>query len=321
MPTYAIFGHCLRSEIVFPDLEAIEHETPRWTLRISQRRPALHDVELLGQEDIGDGTDVRLYRWAAGYRLQYEDSTGAFDVSADGRLITWFPATDPDPEMVRLHVIGRVFGTALHASGMYCLHGSGVALDGGAVGFVAPRFWGKSTLALALTNACGRLLSDDTLAIQPDEATARLWPGVHSVRLWGDSVLRVGGEDPAGGAPPFEVKRTLSTFPDRLLAREPAPLSAVYLLAPRSTIGRSPVVDRVRIAPVPAALSLVAHAKIGALLGRSEARQVFERAVRVASQVPVYRLNFPRDFEHIGAVVAQLAQWHDGAAHPAAVPA
>jgi hypothetical protein len=321
MRDYSIFGSCLRSTIAFPELRATADEAPRWTLRVSQRRPALHDVELLGQEDIGDGTEVRLYRSAAGYRLEYDDSTGAFDVSADGRRITWFPAADPDPEMVRLHVIGRVFGTALHASGMYCLHGSGVVLGGGAVGFVAPRFWGKSTLALALTNTCGRLLSDDTLAIQPDEATPRLWPGVHSVRLWGDSVMQVGGQDPAGGAPPFEIKRTLSAFPDQLLARAPAPLSAVYLLAPHSTNGHAPTVDRVRVAPVPAALSLVAHAKIGALLGRSEARHVFDRAVRVASQVPVYRLNFPRDFERIGAVVAQLARWHDGAAQTAAVPA
>jgi len=77
-------------------------------------------------------------------------------------------------------------------------------------------------------------------------------------------------------------------------------------------------VNRAAVAPVPAALSLVAHAKIGALLGKSEAPRLFDQAVRVASRVAVYRLDLPRDFERVGDVVAQLAMWHDGAADPEA---
>ena len=318
MPNYSIFGDRLRSEIAFPDLRIAKQGAPRWTLRVSHDRRPLHDPELLGSEDIGNGTDVRLYTSRAGFRLEYDDSTGAFDVSRDGTQITWFPATDPDEIMVRLHVIGRVLATALHASGMYCLHGSGVALGGGAIGFVAPRFWGKSTLALALAKAGARLLSDDTLAIDPDEASLRLWPGVHSVRLWGDSAEKVAGNDPAGGAPHFEVKRTYSQFPDRLLGSRPTPLSALYFLAPYQG-GLQPIVRRTPVMPVPAALALVAHAKIAALLGKSEGPRLFGRAVRVAARVPVYRLDFPRDFDRIGAVVAQLNEWHQAAPQAEAI--
>jgi hypothetical protein len=319
MTDYEIFGGCLRSDIPFPELRTIEDGAPRWILRVSHERPPLTDRELLGREDIGDGTDVRLYACAGGYRLEYDDSTGAFDVSADGREVTWLPAPHPNEEMVRLHVIGRVLATALHASGMYCLHGSGVVLGGEAVGFVAPRFWGKSTLALAVANSGGRILSDDTLAMYPDDVSLRLWPGVHSVRLWGDSAEKIAGDDPARGAAPFEVKRTFTAFPDRLLACQPVPLTTLYFLAPYQENGHGPVVRRTRIAPVPAALSLVAHAKIAALLGKAEAPRLFDRAVRVASRVPVYRLDFPRDFDRLGAVVAQLAEWHHGARHAEAM--
>jgi len=75
---------------------------------------------------------------------------------------------------------------------------------------------------------------------------------------------------------------------------------------------------RAPVAAVPAALSLVGHAKIGALLGKSEAPRVFDRAVRVASRVAVYRLDLPRDFERLGDVVTRLIAWHGGAAAPEA---
>ncbi len=318
MPYYSVFGGCLRSEIAFPELRTIARAAPRWRLHVSSRQQALDHAELLGIDDVGDGSEVRLYKFAGGYRLQYDDNTGAFDVSADGREITWFPVAHPNEEMVRLHVLGRVLATALHAAGTFCLHGSGVALQGGAIGFLAPRFWGKSTLAMALAKTGARLLSDDTLAVHPDDVPLLLWPGVHSVRLWGDSAEKIAGDDPAGGAAPFAIKRTFTGLPERLLACHPVPLSAIYLLAPREGNGNGSVVRRAPVAPVPAALSLVGHAKIGALLGKSEAPKVFARAVRVASRVPVYRLDVPRDFERVGDVVTHLTMWQDGATDPEA---
>jgi hypothetical protein len=319
MTDYGIFGSCLRSAIAFPELRPIDNEAPRWTLRVAEQPPFLTTPELLGGEDIGDGTNVRLYSAPEGYRLEYDDGTGVFDVAANGEDITWCPGTDPEDEMVRLHIMGRVLATALHAVGMYCLHGSGVVLGDEAVGFVAPRFWGKSTLALAVAKAGGRILSDDTLAMHPDDEALHLWPGVHSVRLWGDSAERIAGEDPEGGAPHFEVKRTFTRFPDGLLACRPVPLSALYFLAPHQGNGGEPLVQRTPVRSIQAALALVAHAKIGALLGGSEAPRLFERAVRVASRVPVYRLDFPRDYAHISSVVARLNEWHARPARRAAL--
>ena len=165
---------------------------------------------------------------------------------------------------------------------------------------------------MALARAGAGLLSDDTLAVHPDDVPVKLWPGVHSVRLWGDSAERIAGDDPAEGASPFEVKRTFTRLPEHLLAREPVPVSGVYLLAPN--LGTGPVAQRESLAPVPAAAALVGHAKIGALLGRSEAPVVLDRAVRIASRVPVYRLDLARDFARLSAVVMQLTEWHRGAA-------
>jgi len=183
MPDYSIFGSCLRSEIAFPELRTAINAAPRWRLEISRQRHPPVGTALLGTDDIGGGVAVRLYKLPGGYLLEYDDNTGSFEVSADGGLITWFPVPNADSVMVRLHVIGRVLATALHAAGLFCLHGSGVVVEGGAIGFLAPRFWGKSTLAMALARAGAGLLSDDTLAVHPDDVPVKLWPGVHSVRL------------------------------------------------------------------------------------------------------------------------------------------
>ena len=143
MPDYSIFGSCLRSEIAFPELRTAINAAPRWRLEISRQRHPPVGTALLGTDDIGGGVAVRLYKLPGGYLLEYDDNTGSFEVSADGGLITWFPVPNADSVMVRLHVIGRVLATALHAAGLFCLHGSGVVVEGGAIGFLAPRFWGK----------------------------------------------------------------------------------------------------------------------------------------------------------------------------------
>src|SRR2546430_14244641 len=101
----------------------------------------------------------------------------------------------------------------------------------------------RSTLfpytTLFRSRAGAGLLSDDTLAVHPDDVPVKLWPGVHSVRLWGDSAERIAGDDPAEGASPFEVKRTFTRLPEHLLAREPVPVSAIY------QIGRASCRERV----------------------------------------------------------------------------
>ena len=57
------------------------------------------------------------------------------------------------------------------AEGAVTLHASAVAVDGAAIGFMAPKFHGKSTLAAAMTYVGAHLVSDDALAILPEDRT------------------------------------------------------------------------------------------------------------------------------------------------------
>ena len=306
MPDYVIFGAALRSEIAIPELRSAPPGDPRWRVTTTAAAPEIAHAELLGGIDVTPTVRARLLRHDAGFRLELDD-TGTFDVLDGGARIVWTPGPQPNPGAVRADITGRVLCTALHAAGLLCLHGSAVALEQGTVAFLAPKYHGKSTLALALTRAGGRLVTDDVLPVVP-ERPVRAMPGVHQVKLWDDSARAFGvtREDVEPGE-----KHLVSGFPDDMIAGEPTPLAALYLLVPRpaEALTAAPA-ERERVPEVMAAMALVRHATLGPMLGGSEAAVVFERAAAVARQVPVYRLYTRAGLAQLPGVVETLRAWH-----------
>ena len=314
MPDYSIFGGCLRSEIVFPELRESSDIAPNWTFTARATPPALEDAEALGELDVTPTCRVRLSRHAGGYRLVYDD-TGIYNVSRDGRNIAWTSGPNPARSAVRANVTGRVLATALHAAGLFCLHGSAVALEGGTIAFLAPKFHGKSTLALALARAGGRLVTDDVLPVELGAEPTAV-PGVHQVKLWDDTAHLFGVS--RDGVEAGE-KHLVHDFSEQLLMTERSPLAACYLLAP--VAGDHPpdaAAERTRLGDMASALVLVRQATLGALLGGSEAAVVFDRAVALAKAVPVFRLDVAPGLDRVPAIVDQLHAWHRAAPTPVA---
>jgi hypothetical protein len=307
MPDYAVFGGYLRSELPFPELRPVTDCTPTWTLRISDAKAPAGDGQLLGEYE-GVGRQVYIYRRDGGFRIQYSDALGTFDISADGAQITWCPEENADIEIARLAIIGRMLPTALHAAGTLCLHGSAIAFEQGGVAFLAPSTSGKSTLALACARAGGRLLTDDTLPVDPGPPVT-VGPGVHAVRVWGDSARHLLGDDLRSNRAPYG-KHILEELPMQKVMHGRVPLAAVYLLQPVKSIDDGSAVRRMPTPGVLAAVNIVSHLKVGAVMGAAESSLSFDRAVRVAQSVPVYTLAVVRELGRIDEVVAQIRDWH-----------
>ena len=313
MPDYSIFGGCLRSEIVFPELRESSDVAPNWTFSARTSASAVESAESLGELEVTPTCRVRMSRHARGYRLAYDD-TGIYDVSRDGRTIVWTSGPNPAQTAVRADVTGRVLATALHAAGLLCLHGSAVALAGGTIAFLAPKFHGKSTLAIALARAGGRLVTDDVLPVELG-TTPTAVPGVHQIKLWDDTAALFGVS--RDGVEAGE-KHLVHDFSDTALMTDRSPLAACYLLAP-VTGDQTPdaAAVRTKLGDMVSALALVRQATLGALLGGSEAGVVFDRAVSLAKAVPVYRLDVVSGLERVPEVVSRLLAWH-GARTPMA---
>jgi len=306
MLRYRVFGGVLEAPFAFPELRVASGEGPTdWRLLVGER-VAGREATVLGDEELAAGIKATLSRTSDGLRLVLDD-TGTFDVDHDGRELTWYPAPGCDPDLVRLDILGRVLALAAHERGLLCLHGSGVAINEGGVGFLAPKGSGKSTLALALAARGARLLTDDTLPVVPKLGLAS--PGVHSFRLWNDAAQRFSslGHFRVG----YSEKLTFDDLPDTLLRHEPVPLAALYELIPLSGLEQGePVAARRRLVAGHAAVTLMQHSKLGALLGGGESRRIFERAVELASAVPIYRLEVARDLARVAEVAETIERWH-----------
>jgi hypothetical protein len=265
----------------------------------------MEDAAELGAEGIYGEVFARLYRHAAGHRVTVDD-TGMYDISADGRSIRWQVKDEAWPDFVRAHLIGRILATALYLDGWLPLHGSAVAFGDSVVTFLAPKGFGKSSLAHALLSLGGRLVTDDTLAVELS-SPPRAWPGVHSMRVRMDSLAALGQKHTGGVT--REGKALITELDETQLAHEPAPLSAIYLLDPTTPdVERMPT--RSRLPGTVGAVAVVGHVKIARMLGNSAARTLLDRCVAVASSVPVYRLTIPRDLDSLPQVATQIAGWH-----------
>ncbi len=304
---YEVFGACLRTEIEFPELRAMTPvpETPRWTFRLCPALEPMQDAVLLGEEPIYRDVVARLYRHRDGLRIRVAD-TGAFDLSTDGTDIRWEPTADPWWDFGRGHLLGRVLATSMHVQGTLTLHGSAVATADGIVAFLAPKFTGKSTLAMHLGRAGAPLVTDDTLPVR-NGPLPLAFPGVHTIRLRtateGEGAVVSTGRDGKFRLTDIPVDRRITT------AR---PLAALYLLRSIGLSSDLPEAARAPLDGIRATLLLLAHTKIGQMLGATYQLDLFREMAALARHVPVYELSIQRDHALLPGVVARILAWHGG---------
>ena len=155
------------------------------------------------------------------------DGVACFRVS-NGREIEVVPHPEVDPALIRLPLVGVVFGALLQQRGLVVLHASSVLINGGAIAIAGPKGHGKSTLAAALYRLGHQVLGDDVAAVDL-AGSPSMYPAFPSLNLWPHAAKSV-GNDPErlhalrnGG-----IKRVLHV--QKNFAHEPVPLKCVYLL-------------------------------------------------------------------------------------------
>src|SRR5207237_6602646 len=117
----------------------------------------------------------------------------------------------------------------------------------------------------ALVSRGAKLLADDTLPIEPG-LPATILPGVHRVRLWHDTVARLGAQS----AGLEGSKHLVESFEEARVERRRVPIDAAYVLTPVRIGPMDPAAHRQRLTPLDSAMALIRYAKLAPLLGKSE---------------------------------------------------
>jgi len=312
---YRAFGREMYSDVPLSELHEVPDDgnRPAWQLMMaSGEPPTVPSMQHIGTEEIAYGATVRLDQLTPGaFRLTYSD-TGVFDLSASTGEIRWWRAAGCDDDLAAMDILGRVMATMLHAEGAVTLHASAVAIDGAAVGFMAPKFTGKSTLAAAMTYEGAQLVSDDALAILPG-SPIRCVPGVPSVRLREESAAHFPRTRELQ-APDLPRWRVVDTLHGDKVALQPMPLAALYVIVPSPTGESNEAVRREPLGSIDAIIALSRFAKMGALLGNREGQLHVSRVVDVVASVPVYQLFVVRDLQQLHQVTHTIAGWHRASA-------
>lgn len=193
--------------------------------------------------------------------------------------------------MVRLFLLGSVFGALFHQRGLLPLHGCALEIDGGAVIFMGTSGSGKSSLAGALNQKGYRVITDDVsvLAFSPGGR-----PVVHSscrhLKL-GPEVLRKMGKNPKAYPQVLsDLEKYYVPLGEGFCVR-PKPVHRAYELATHDS-------RDFRVTPlrgIDKLTALITHSyRLDFLAGAARRKRYFEQCGQVAQQISVHRLIRPR---------------------------
>jgi hypothetical protein len=228
----------------------------------------------------------------------YWPDIGAF-LLRQGREITFDPRPDMPAGLIRLYLLGPVLGLLLHQRGLFVLHASAVALDGGVVAFLGHSGRGKSTTAAVLYARGGAVVADDAMAVDlaADGGPAAL-PGFPQLKLLPDAVTAL-GENPED-LPRIHAGDEKRARAVSAVATAPGPLRRLYVLTDADALGVEPLHGHAAV------FEVLQHSFVAPALEQLGSSRFLAECTRLAAAVPVRRLRRPRNLARLDELAALI---------------
>jgi hypothetical protein len=241
------------------------------------------------------------HRRPEGYLLRFLGRAD-FIVDVEHRTVTCSAVpviAAPAIEDLYLNQVAPVL--AGHA-GELVIHASANVFDGAAAGFAADTGRGKSTLAASLARSGFPCLSDDGLLLRRSDGRYLAFPNRASFRLWSDSAQVVSPGQHEG--PEAETKTHISGSAALPFQDQPMPLRVLYVLGP----GEAAAVRISRMTSTDALAALINHSFFLDAEDRARMARHFEAVAQLAETVPVFALDYPRDYDALPGVTRAIRQ-------------
>ncbi|MGK0189233.1 MAG: hypothetical protein ACI9R3_005050 [Verrucomicrobiales bacterium] len=203
-------------------------------------------------------------------------------------------------------LLNQVIPDILATDGAVVIHAAAVEIDECAAMFLGKAGAGKSTLTAAFVASGYRWLTDDVLRLDwDDQRNLVACPGYPTIRLANDSLPVLANHSPERRKVADYSTKTglrLQEHFSSTIAR--LPVRAGFLLEPKDE--PCPV----RIAPAaPSAIVLVEQAFRAHLSEKSALTEEFKRLMDLASELELYRLEYPKQYDALPEVVSTVCSF------------
>ncbi len=207
-------------------------------------------------------------------------------------------------EFVPTVLVGIGLGLLLNRLGIVCVHGSVVLVGGRAIALLGDSGTGKSTAAAALVASGGTLISDDIAALRLEGEKFTVAWGCANLRLDQATSARLVGSGQHLAKVPWIGKVLWDVSGGTHEASGPAHrLNALYVLE-TAVDTETTVVST----PIPSAQALLRLVECwypqGFIPLLTQAR--FDTLREVTEKVPIYRLRYPRNWDILPQLIAEL---------------
>jgi energy-coupling factor transporter ATP-binding protein EcfA2 len=235
-----------------------------------------------------------------------------FVISAEGRQIDAWPDPTIGAETLDHLLLDQVLPRTLAQQGRLVLHAGAVRIDDQAVAFIGHTGSGKSTLTASFHSAGYPLLSDDALVLKTEEGVIRALPTYPSLRLWPHAIDKLFAQAPAlAPMAHYSSKRRIIVKDVPAKAEHPLPLASLYILRSEG-VNADAGLSVSRLSPGEACMAILGNSFQLDVTDRCGVLKTFVMASRIAEQVPVYSLVYPRDFARLAEVNEAILRRQSG---------
>lgn len=280
------------------------HLTPTTDLSIGQASaqkepsaPAFHEWRLAD-----DRLWAQLFRTDGDFLVRFP-GLADFEIAASGLAATCHPVPGLN-EATQSHLFAnQIRPLMLGLQGRFVFHGSAVETPLGAIAFLAAAGRGKSTLATSFAVAGRRLLTDDGLLLERTDTGWQIAPDLPSVRLWNDSeAALLGGTLKRAPGVSYTTKGMFLGTDELAFADRPQPVGAAYFLGPGAADG----IEIAGIGGGERVANWVGHSFILDIQDPDALAMQFDRVAEIAAGVPSFVLDYPRRYDLLPRVRAQI---------------
>ncbi len=238
-----------------------------------------------------------------GYLLRFNELAD-FSIDKKGNEILCMPKPGISEDTIQHLLLDQVIPLVINLRGGEALHASAILTPHGVVAFAGPAGSGKSTITGSLLKVGCPFVSDDCLTLQEKDRKICAIPAYAGLRLWKDADAHLFGKN--------GKKKSVAHYTSKLrvdIEEGPASYSPVPKpFARLYDIMNSPEADATsditieRLSPRDSFMALVRCAFRLDITDQEMLVRQFQFLKRLAEQVSIRRLSFPRNFNLLPAL-------------------